>query len=64
MSPKGKLLLIKFGEFGEASVRKLRDSMPDAQNFSSESRIYEEQVQITVAINKQIAVWTPRFAAD
>lgn len=44
MKVKCKTVTMQFGKFGKASVRKLRDSMFDAENFDGQSCFSEVEI--------------------
>ena len=64
MNVKRKTVTMQFGEFGKASVRKLRDSMFDAEDFDGQSYFTEDEVQIVFSGNQQVPVWEARALAD
>lgn len=64
MNLKCKPISIQFGEYGETSIRKLRDSMPHAKDINNKSCFIETEVQIVFSVNMQITVWQTRFVAD
>ena len=55
---------IQFGEYGKASIRKLRDSVPHAKDIDNQSCLTKTEVQVVFAVNMQVAVWQTRFVAD
>lgn len=64
MNVKRKTVTIQFGEFGKAPVRKLRDSMFDAEDFDGQSCFTEDAIQIVFSGNQQVPVWEARALAD
>lgn len=55
---------MQFGEFSKASVRKLRDPMPNAKNISNESCFSQNEIQRVFSRDMQIPVRQTRFIAD